>query len=202
MPAAGSPTRILEAALALFLEHGYERTSVASICTRARVSNGTLFHHFETKEAIADALYLQAIASFQEGVWELLRRRPRSLRAAVRAVIEHQLRWTEQHPDLARFVYARDQLEPGTSAGADLASLNQNLIDELREWLAPFVERGEVRQTSIVMITAIVNGPTHALARRWLHGGLDRPLSGYRDELTDAAVAGLGARARSNQPRR
>jgi AcrR family transcriptional regulator len=86
---------ILERALACFVESGYEQTTIAAIRERSGVSNGALFHHFHTKEAIADALYVEAMASFQEGLWELLRRQPRSLRAAVRGTISHQLRWIE-----------------------------------------------------------------------------------------------------------
>src|SRR5947209_65893 len=83
--------RILESALACFLESSYEQTTVARICERAGVSNGTLFHYFPTKEAIADALYLEAIADFQDGLWLALGERPRSFRKAVRGVIAHQL---------------------------------------------------------------------------------------------------------------
>ena len=77
------------------------------------MSNGTLFHRFPTKEAIADALYLESIASFQEELWRLLARRPRSLRAAVRGVIAHQIEWIEANVDRARFVYTRGTLEVG-----------------------------------------------------------------------------------------
>src|SRR5437879_4328567 len=99
--------RILDAALACFLEDGYAQTTIARIRARSDVSNGALFHHFPSKEAIADTLYVEAMTSFQQGLWDLVRRRPRSLRAAVREAVTHQLRWTEQHADLARFVYMR-----------------------------------------------------------------------------------------------
>src|ERR1700757_3689981 len=88
-------TRILDAALACFLEVGYEQTTIARIRGRSGVSNGTLFHRFPTKEAIADALYVESIASFQQGLWRLLAQRPRSLRAAVRGTIAHQIEWIE-----------------------------------------------------------------------------------------------------------
>ena len=65
-------TRILQAALACFVERGYEQTTVARVRERSGVSNGALFHHFPTKEAIADALYVEAMASYQQGLWELL----------------------------------------------------------------------------------------------------------------------------------
>jgi len=116
---------VLDAALACFTELGYEQTTIAVIRQRSRVSNGALFHRFHTKEAIADALYVEAMASFQEGLWELLRRRPRSLRAAVRGTISHQLSWIEAHQDRARFLYMRGHLDWDSPAGAELAELNR-----------------------------------------------------------------------------
>src|SRR5947209_17537147 len=100
-------TRILDSALACFIESGYEQTTIARIRERSDVTNGALFHHFPSKEAIADALYAEALTSFQEGLWELLRRRPRSVRSAVRGVVAHQLTWTEANQDRARFLYMR-----------------------------------------------------------------------------------------------
>jgi AcrR family transcriptional regulator len=185
-------SRILDAALASFTELGYEQTTIAAIRERSGVSNGALFHHFASKEAIAGALYVDSIASFQEGLWELLRRRPRSLRAAVRGSIGHQLQWVEQHQDRARFLYMRGHLDWDSTAGVQLHELNRSLAQAYREWLAPLVDSGRVRPMSMVMLNAIVSGPVHAIARRWLAGQLRLPLGAYLDELADAATAALG----------
>jgi AcrR family transcriptional regulator len=190
---AETRARILDSALACFLERGYERTTVALIRERSGVSNGSLFHFFPTKDAIADALYVRGMAEFQLGIWEILHRRPGTLHAAVRAIIAHQLLWVEEHSDIARFIYERDQLTPGSSAATELGVLNGELIEELRAWLAPFAQRGEVMTDSVLVISAFVTGPGHVLARRWLAGGLPRPLTSYVDDLADGAAAALGA---------
>jgi AcrR family transcriptional regulator len=192
---------VLDAALACFTELGYEQTTIAVIRTRSDVSNGALFHHFPTKEAIADALYVEAIASYQEGLWELLRRRPRSLRAAVRGTISQQLRWTEEHQDRARFLYMRGHLDWDSPAGAELVELNRNLAGAYRDWMAPLVEAGEIRPMSMLMLTAVVNGPAHAIARRWLTGHLSLPLHSYLDELADAARSALSGNPASARRR-
>ena len=189
----GTRQRILDVALASFLADGYEQTTIAAIRKRSGTSNGALFHHFASKEAIADALYLEAIASFQAGLWDLVGRKPGSLREAVRGAIGHQLTWTEQNAGLARFVYARGHLDWNTSAGAELAARNRDLAAAFREWMAPLVRSGEVRRGPMLLISAVVSGPAHAIAQRWLAGQLDRPLTDFVDDLTDAACAGLRA---------
>ena len=116
----------------------------------------------------------------------------------MRGAVAHQLRWTEQHADLARFVYMRGHLDWDSPGGAEVAALNRDLAAALRRWMAPLVESGEIRATSIPMISAIVGAPAHAIARLWLAGQLEPPLTSFTDELADAAWAGLrGTRVRA-----
>ncbi|MFH8572892.1 TetR/AcrR family transcriptional regulator [Streptomyces sp. NPDC017993] len=49
---AATRQAIADAALELFLEHGFERVSVRDIAERADVSTTTLFAHFPSKEAL------------------------------------------------------------------------------------------------------------------------------------------------------
>jgi AcrR family transcriptional regulator len=191
VPATDTRRRVLDAALAGFLEDGYAQTTIADIRSRSEVSNGALFHHFPSKEAIADALFVEAISSFHEGLWRLVARKPRSLRSAVRGVIEHQLRWIEEHPDLARFVYMRGHLDWDSEGGSEVVELNRRIAAAIRTWMAPLVSSGEIRPRSMLVISAIVTGPAHAIAQRWLAGQIDSAPTAYVDELADAAWAGL-----------
>ena len=54
----------------------------------------------------------------------------------------------------------------------------------------------------MLVISAIVSGPAHAIAQRWLAGQIASPLTAFVDELTDAAWAGLrGKQVRTRTPR-
>ena len=118
---------------------------------------------------------------------------PRSLLAAVQAVIGHQLAWTEQHTDLARFIYQRGHLDFDSLGGAAVGALNRSLAAEVRQWMAPLAEQGLIRPVPMLVVTAIVNGPAHAVARRWLAGQVREPLTSYTDVLARAACAALSA---------
>ncbi|WP_451983613.1 TetR/AcrR family transcriptional regulator [Azospirillum endophyticum] len=71
-PEAGSkPAQIMEAAGALFLEHGYSAVSMDAVAKRANVSKATLYAHFGSKEELFRAMVACECAnSVMAGVWD------------------------------------------------------------------------------------------------------------------------------------
>ena len=121
----------------------------------------------------------------------MLQDRPETFRDAVHAIVEHQLGWVQDNPDRARFLYERGHLDWGAEQVEELTEINRKLVAAYREWLAPYVATGQVRQLSTLLFTSIMAGPSHAIAQRWLEGRRDHPLTDYVDELAHAAWAGL-----------
>jgi hypothetical protein len=72
-----------------------------------------------------------------------------------------------------------------------LHTLNEDLATAYRERLGAFVAEGTAHGLPMVVTVAIVTGPAHTIAQRWLSGQLRAPLVSYADALVDAAVAGL-----------
>ena len=88
---------ILLAASQLFAEEGFHTTSTRKVATAAGVSEGTLFHYFNTKhillQAILDEFYAELIESAREGVAEVMGTRERLLFLAknhLRALMANQ----------------------------------------------------------------------------------------------------------------
>ena len=48
--------QILDMSFSLFLEKGYDNTSIRDILSKLDIARGTLYYHFESKEAIMDAI--------------------------------------------------------------------------------------------------------------------------------------------------
>lgn len=65
---AHSPTKekLLEAAQRLMLAKGYEATSVGEICKAAKLTKGSLFHYFKSKEDLGKAVLERFCQSMQE----------------------------------------------------------------------------------------------------------------------------------------
>ncbi len=59
-------TRIQAVALELFIEHGYEATSLREIAERLGVTKAALYYHFKTKEDIVASLVQDRIDALRE----------------------------------------------------------------------------------------------------------------------------------------
>jgi AcrR family transcriptional regulator len=55
--AAGTRGRLIEVAVELFGSRGYEHTSIEEVLEQAGVSKGALYHHFDSKEALFEAVF-------------------------------------------------------------------------------------------------------------------------------------------------
>lgn len=53
---------IIKIALDLFIENGYEQTKISAIMKSAQLSKGGMYHYFDSKEAILDAVIEYAIS--------------------------------------------------------------------------------------------------------------------------------------------
>jgi len=60
--------RLMETALRLFSERGYEATTVKDIATAADVAKGTFFNYFETKEAVLPAIAARRVEQLEEAL--------------------------------------------------------------------------------------------------------------------------------------
>jgi AcrR family transcriptional regulator len=78
--------RILEAALAVFRERGFESATMREIATRAEVAVGAAYYYFDSKEAIVMAFYERAQQEMVPAAETLLNHAP-SLEARLRSII-------------------------------------------------------------------------------------------------------------------
>lgn len=58
-------TKILEAAKKLFLDHGFEKTSIRNIAEEIEYSPGTIYLYFKDKNELLFALHQEAF----QGLW-------------------------------------------------------------------------------------------------------------------------------------
>lgn len=93
-----SKDKILNAALKLFIKEGFHGTSTSKIAEEAGVSNGTLFHHFKTKESLISSLYLKTKENYRASLIEHIEP-SKSSRIKIKQLWLSCAKWTLENRD-------------------------------------------------------------------------------------------------------
>lgn len=151
--------RILEAALDLFEENGFDATAVPEIARRAGVATGSIYRYFASKDELVNALY----RTWKQRYYAIVLTEPPA-NATARQAFSHYWRgmasFARQFPKAARFL--------------DLHHHRGYLVDESLEperngqaIAAAFISRGavngEVRNIAPVVLIALMSGAMRGL---------------------------------------
>jgi len=182
---------ILQAALACFLEHGVDATTIEQIRDRSGASIGSLYHHFGNKERIAATLYLQGLRDFGESLLARLSAAS-DARAGVAAMVDSFIDWVLANPDWARFLFtARGQAVRG-DVEEELKQANRAQAHALRAWLEPHIASGAIRRLPLELYRPLISGPVQDYTRAWLAGRVTSPPERFREEFVAAAWRAVG----------
>ncbi len=184
---------ILEAALRLSAQDGFDTLSTAEVCRAAGASNGSMFHHFPTKAALGAALYLRTLEHYQDAIAASLEG-ARTARDGIRGLVLTHVRWVLAHPVEARLLHERRR--SGQAPDGEVDARNRAFLARISAWLRPHLEAGRVRGWPPDVLVAVLFGPVHALTRGWMRGEPARRLEAAAPHLADAAWAALAAPAR------
>jgi AcrR family transcriptional regulator len=158
--------RIYEAARQLFLEHGFEATTVAQIAEAADVAQGTFFNHFPSKQAVLAELTSEVSGHLQSMVDEQLLR-PGSALDRITGFADCVAKELAQARGIARQVLLevmRTSARPGEPYPY-LARVHEPFTRILREGQA----RGDVRgDLDAAFLAEMVIGALHVGVTNWL----------------------------------
>lgn len=94
--------QLLNSALTLFVSQGIDATSTASIAKHAGVANGTLFHHFPSKEVLILSLYKIIKQDFATQI-ETFAFNEKNLKKQVKLIWEQAINWAITNADKQQF---------------------------------------------------------------------------------------------------
>jgi len=177
---------ILDAALACFGERGFQATSMEEIRARSSASVGSIYHHFESKERLAAALYLEGLAAYQDGFVAALARH-RDAERGVKAMVHQHLAFVSAQPELAAYLLSMRNDDTVTARQADARALRQEFFRRVFAWIAPRRARGEIKALADHVLVALVIGPSQEYGRYWLGHRDPRDLARARTLLANAA---------------
>jgi AcrR family transcriptional regulator len=149
---------------------------------RACVSNGTLFHHFPTRQHLKNAVIAAGLADHQEVLLEQLRTADSARTGVMNLVLRH-LQWLHDNRELARLLLFTS---PQTLiAGLDDSAMaaTRQFVADIDDWLRSHGWRG---RPELPVVNALWIGPAQDYARGWL-GSSDRDLAVVAPIFAEAA---------------
>ena len=182
--------KILQAALACFLERGVAAAPTEEIRARSGASIGSIYHHFGGKEGLAGALHIEGLRDYQAGFLRELRRH-RGARSGIQAVVRFHLRWVQHHADWARFLFHMREGEAVEAVKPEIRELHRRFAADVADWVGPHMRDGAITPLPADVIGAVWIGPAQQFARQWLAGHATTTLQKATPILAEAAWKSL-----------
>jgi AcrR family transcriptional regulator len=142
--------RILDAALELLAEHGYEGMSLQQVADRVALHKSSLFHHFKSKEELAREVYRGISERLLKRIEPLLAEDPPrvgALVAALDASVEHFAEEPAAARLLLRLMVTSDNGAPGgpfSSTPGEVDGIGL-VLRSVGSWLARARRAGVIR---------------------------------------------------------
>lgn len=184
--------RVLDAAVELFAQHGYDGTSVNQVIARAGVAKGGFYHHFASKEALLYEVYGDLINHQLHGMDAILALR---LPAAdtLRALIADLVTTTAARARPA-LVFWREMHRLGDERTAQYRQARRRYHDAVHKLIRDAQAAGEFATVaSADTVTFTIFGYVNELPLWYRPTGRKKPAQ-LADELADLVLAALEAR--------
>ena len=126
--------RILQTALELFRERGYEATTMRAIASSAAVSVGNSYYYFASKDHLVQAFYAQMQDAHAEICGPLLARE-KTLLKRLRAVLHSRVTEFEPYHEVSGTLFrsAADPRSPLNPFSAESGPVRRSSIDVMRD---------------------------------------------------------------------
>jgi AcrR family transcriptional regulator len=183
--------QILDAAVRLFAEKGFDGTSVQEIVERAEVTKGAMYHYFSSKDDLLHEIYQELIGrqlADQERILAAGLSPPDTVRALIVDLVETTTARLAQSA-----VFAREMHKLAAGPMKALRAQRRRYHEAFRS----VVENGQregafTTATSAETVTLLVFGVINQLPQWYRPQGRRSPRQ-LADEIADFVLAGLGA---------
>jgi AcrR family transcriptional regulator len=183
---------VLDAAVNLFAEQGYDATSVAQVIGRAGLTKGGFYHHFASKDALLYEVYGDLLSGQLQRMDEILALRlppSETLRALIVDLVESTAASAQR-----ALVFWRELHRLGDEHTASYRTARRRYHDAVRKLIRTGQASGAfTRVASADTVTFTIFGVINELPLWYRPNGRKKPAQ-IGEELADFILAGLAAR--------
>ncbi|HEY5923266.1 MAG TPA: TetR/AcrR family transcriptional regulator [Kofleriaceae bacterium] len=167
-PPAGPERRdsILDAALQCFVERGFYGTAIPEIAQKANIAPGTIYHHFESKEALVNALYRHWKAAIANRVFKAFPQGV-STRRQFQVIWNEMVAFALDNPTAFAFVELHNH---ASYLDAESIAIDRNVKDFARGVIEGAQRVGLVKPLSAVVLMELMFGAFIGMMRAHWEG--------------------------------
>ena len=177
---------ILRAALELFTEKGIHATTTKDIARRAGVSEGALYRHYQSKQELAEDLYITHLSYFTAQLDRTVLPHPR-FADRLEALVDGCFRFFDEDRTLFTYLILSEHNELGRTS-----KRVRHLRHLVRDILTDGRTSGDVREGDLELFGALVIGTIIRVAIFRIYGLLQGDLRGRSKDVAEACLRAVG----------
>jgi TetR/AcrR family transcriptional regulator, fatty acid metabolism regulator protein len=192
---AARKNRIIEAALRIFAEKGFQEATISEIAKAAGVSDATVYEYFKTKEdllfTIPEKLTGDALREFRETILPYLR----GTEAKLRAIVQTYMSLYERNPHYSALVMLQLKANRNflkTSSYEQIRDAARELLNCIRAGIEDGTFKKDVDP---LLVRSVILGTIEHLCVRWHLLGTPSNLVEHVDPILDLVLDGIRAQA-------
>lgn len=189
-PRAVRKNKIMEAALAIFAEKGFQDTTISEISKAANVSEGTLYEYFKTKEDLLFAIPGDITEKAYQN-WLFVLSFIKGTESKIRAMIHGYMKLYSENPQYAALIMLQLKSNRNfikTEAYQRVRDVSGHLLGIIQEG----IDCGDFRKdTDAMLVRSMILGTIDHLCVRWLLLGKSSDLFSVTEPLMEHIFNGI-----------
>lgn len=184
---ATTKTAIQAAAMGLFVSKGFAETSIRDIARAVSFSEGALYRHYPSKDALVTDLFATNYAAYARTL-NALQAKERGFAAKLGAMIADIYRLFDEDPTLFRFLLLIQH-----QALPQLPDDIESPVKVLQKVVRAAIASGEIAKADGQLVAAMILGAILQPAVFNVYRHIESPLSRHKDEVLAACLRIAGS---------
>lgn len=184
--------KVIEAATELVVEIGHENFSMKDLVERSGVSNGSIFHHFGSKDGVLQEIFVRERREYLGHVAQCILDHEGdpcdAMGEGARGAVLYQARDPQRHFRLISQFSHSEWLAQNRQMWLDLAS---EIERPVMEWAMPHLVAGRLPMLPPAMIQSFMLGPAELMCQQWLGKRIGGELADHAPIVARFVAEGL-----------
>jgi len=193
--------KVLESATELVIELGHEALAMKDLVLRSGVSNGSIFHHFGSKDGVLEEIFVRERRGYLGHVADCILQHQGdpcdAMGVGAAGAILFQARDPQRH---FRLVVQFSHSEWLARSGTIWSKLAVEIERPVMEWAVPHLASGRLPMLAPATIQSLMLGSAELICHQWRSGRIPGELEDQAPIAAEHVAAGLKQLRETHKP--